>query len=133
MRTTPTFTVEPQSSVMFSNKFGAVIPCVIDAYSTNLKVTWIVLVGDTYIEASDVLGLRLIREDGSLCFPPFIDSQYNANIHNTAYKCVGQTPYGTIGSREVRVKAGKSCLTYLCTCFLSSNHRVFVVLIYQLY
>ena len=112
---TPRFRVEPPPSVLFSNKYGAVIPCVIDVNhytGPNFKITWIALIGDSYIDAEDVPGLRLTRDDGSLCFLPFIESQYNDNIHNINYICVGHTSYGTIGSREVRVKAGESFVTY---------------------
>ena len=66
------------------------------------------LIGDSYIDAEDVPAMRLTRDDGSLCFPPFLESQYNDNIHNTGYVCVGHTSFGTIGSREVRVRAGES-------------------------
>ena len=107
----PTFRVEPPPSVLFSNKYGTVIPCVIDAYhypDPNLKITWMALIGDSYVEMEDVPALRLTRDDGSLCFPPFFESQYNDNIHYNGYVCVGQTSYGSIGSREVRVRAGMS-------------------------
>lgn len=105
----PVFRVEPPPHVVFSNKYGTVIPCQIDAYpGHSVRIAWLATIGDTYVEVENVLGLRLVRDDGSLCFPPFNDTQYNDNIHNNGYICVGHTSYGTIGSREVRVRAGKS-------------------------
>jgi hypothetical protein len=110
--------------VLFSNKYGTVIPCAIDipvtgGYGTGarqLKVKWMALANggqeeDTYVEAHDIIGVRLIREDGSLCLLPFPESQYNDNVHNTGYVCAADTPYGTLGSRRVNVRAGQ-CIIF---------------------
>ncbi|XP_054158871.1 cell adhesion molecule DSCAM-like [Oppia nitens] len=120
-----TFRVEPPPRVLYSNKYGTVIPCSMDTTgpaTDNLKITWMSVTADNtagggggssggqhdsaYAEVNDVVGLRLIREDGSLCLLPFPETHYTDSIHNTVYVCVASLPpYGQIGSRFVKVKA----------------------------
>ena len=129
--TAPTFRVEPPPRVLFSNKYGTVIPCVIDSigyttsasYVTNLKITWMSVMDNneghhSYVEVNDVIGLRLTRDDGSLCLLPFAESLYSDHIHDTIYVCVANTPYGVIGSRLVKVKAGLCAIHFIPICII---------------
>lgn len=53
------------------------------------------------------IGLRHVRPDNSLVFPPFRAEDYRQNIHSNVYKCVATNPIGTIKSRDIIVKAGQ--------------------------
>ncbi|GIX77126.1 down syndrome cell adhesion molecule-like protein Dscam2 [Caerostris darwini] len=58
----------------------------------------------------DLPGLRHVRHDGALVFPPFPAEDYRADVHATIYRCEISNVIGTLGSRDVHVRAGKCFL-----------------------
>ncbi|GFY63067.1 down syndrome cell adhesion molecule-like protein Dscam2 [Trichonephila inaurata madagascariensis] len=104
----PTFTVEPPYLVEFYNTNGAEIPCSAHGRPSPY-VSWVRRV-DSLVE--DIPGLRHIRPNGSLVFMPFGPEDYRQDIHASVYKCVASNIVGTVGSRDVHVRAGKS--TKIC-------------------
>lgn len=67
-------------------------------------VTW--RKADGGAPVAELPGLRQLRPDGSLVFPPFGVDQYRPDVHATSYRCEASNSYGIIGSRDVRVTAG---------------------------
>ena len=57
-------------------------------------------------------GLRYLRADGALVFPPFASSFYSPSVHHTGYVCVAWNLAGTILSAQINVKAGKFYLFF---------------------
>jgi len=52
-------------------------------------------------------GLRHIRSDNSLVFPPFRAQDYRESIHSNVYECLASNIVGTIRSRDVHVPASE--------------------------
>ncbi|RWS30176.1 netrin receptor DSCAM-like protein [Leptotrombidium deliense] len=118
----PKFSDEPANKVTFYNTTGAVIACSANGIPQP-SISWITVhtikhkvnpsmaqqhsFVHTYNKVNDVPGLRYQRPDGSLVFPPFSTDQYNEDIHSQTYRCLATNTYGTVVSRNVRVKAGK--------------------------
>lgn len=97
------FTQEPLNQVTFFNTEGTIVECW--AHSTSpVKITWATSEGK---RLSDVTGLRYIRDDGLLVFPPFSPTDYKQSIHFNQYICIATDEYGSIASRLVTVKGGK--------------------------
>ncbi|GIX84530.1 down syndrome cell adhesion molecule-like protein Dscam2 [Caerostris darwini] len=99
----PTFTVEPPYLVEFYNTNGAEIPCSAHGRPSPY-VSWVRRM-DSLVE--DIPGLRHLRPNGSLVFMPFGPEDYRQDIHASVYKCVASNIVGTVGSRDVHVRAGK--------------------------
>ncbi|GFS52679.1 hypothetical protein TNIN_180811 [Trichonephila inaurata madagascariensis] len=99
----PIFTFEPPSLAVFSNSTGSTIPCNADGRPSPV-IRWVKHDGQT---ASDLPGLRHVRHDGALVFPPFPAEEYRADVHATVYRCEVTNTIGTLGSRDVHVRAGK--------------------------
>ncbi|GBM30479.1 Down syndrome cell adhesion molecule-like protein Dscam2 [Araneus ventricosus] len=99
----PTFTVEPPYQVEFYNTNGAEIPCSAHGRPSPY-ISWVRRV-DAVVE--DIPGLRHLRPNGSLVFMPFGPEDYRQDIHASIYKCVASNIVGTVGSRDVHVRAGK--------------------------
>ncbi|GFR30958.1 down syndrome cell adhesion molecule-like protein Dscam2, partial [Trichonephila clavata] len=68
----------------------------------------------------DVPGLRYTRSDGTLVFPPFPRSDYRQDVHDTVYQCLASNAVGSIVSREVHVRGGKSI--YVCS--FASRYKI---------
>ncbi|XP_075543699.1 cell adhesion molecule Dscam1-like [Dermacentor variabilis] len=98
----PHFLHEPPSRVEFLNGTGAVVPCVVHG-SPAPRVTWSTRAGQPLHE---VPGLRHMRADGSLVLPPFRAEDFKEDVHSAIYRCLGTNSLGTIGSHDVRVRAG---------------------------
>ncbi|CAN8031307.1 unnamed protein product, partial [Ixodes persulcatus] len=97
------FKEEPPSTVLFLNSSGAVVPCSAGGVPTP-STAWRKADGGPVL--TDLPGLRQLRSDGSLVFPPFGADQYRPDVHATSYRCEASNSYGSIGSRDVRVSAG---------------------------
>ncbi|XP_067138807.1 cell adhesion molecule Dscam1-like isoform X1 [Centruroides vittatus] len=96
----PTIVREPPMHVNFYNTTGTIIPCV--TKSTPLpEVRWTSSDG---IAVKDIPGLRHVRSDGSLVFPPFPAEKYRQDVHSAVYRCVASNVLGVIGSRNVNVR-----------------------------
>ncbi|GIY60673.1 down syndrome cell adhesion molecule-like protein Dscam2 [Caerostris darwini] len=104
----PNFSIEPPNRVEFSNSSGTVIPCSAHG-SPHPLITWVKGDGEVL---QDLSGLRYVRHDGTLVFPPFPGEEYRADVHATVYRCEASNAAGTIGSRDVHVRAGKIGLIY---------------------
>ncbi|GFT05477.1 down syndrome cell adhesion molecule-like protein Dscam2 [Nephila pilipes] len=97
----PIFTFEPPSLAVFSNSTGSTIPCNADGRPSPV-IRWVKHDGQT---APDLPGLRHVRHDGALVFPPFPAEEYRADVHATVYRCEVSNTIGTLGSRDVHVRA----------------------------
>lgn len=106
----PTFTVEPPYLVEFYNTNGAEVPCSAHGRPSP-HVSWVRRVGSA---VSDIPGLRHLRPNGSLVFLPFGPEDYRQDIHASVYRCVASNIVGTVGSRDVHVRAG-TLLIYIYT------------------
>ncbi|KAK8774909.1 hypothetical protein V5799_010558 [Amblyomma americanum] len=102
------FKEEPPGWVPFLNSTGAVVPCSAGG-SPPPTVTW--RKADGGAPVTELPGLRQLRPDGSLVFPPFGVDQYRPDVHATSYRCEASNSYGIIGSRDVRVAAGTCTLS----------------------
>ncbi|XP_067138815.1 cell adhesion molecule Dscam1-like isoform X2 [Centruroides vittatus] len=96
----PFFMYEPPNHVEFSNTTGTVIPCSARATPTA-SIKWTMVDGSP---VTDIPGLRHLRPDGSLVFPPFRAEDFRQDVHAAIYRCVATNPIGTIGSRDVKVR-----------------------------
>ncbi|GFY44736.1 down syndrome cell adhesion molecule-like protein Dscam2 [Trichonephila inaurata madagascariensis] len=100
----PVFRTEPSSRVEFSNSSGTELRCSSDGIP-NPRLSWQTRDGGN---TRDVPGLRYTRSDGTLVFPPFPRSDYRQDVHDTVYQCLASNAVGSIVSREVHVRGGKS-------------------------
>ncbi|XP_023234039.1 Down syndrome cell adhesion molecule-like protein Dscam2 isoform X1 [Centruroides sculpturatus] len=100
--TGPSLDYEPPFKVHFDNNTGTAVRC--SAQGTpKPTIHW--ERSDLNSRVQDIPGLRLIRPDGSMIFPPFSSSNYRRDIHDTIYRCIATNRVGSIGSRDVHVKA----------------------------
>lgn len=99
------FLNEPPSSVQFSNAAGVVVTCNAGG-SPQPSIVWHKSDGEVISESSSD-GLRYVRSDGSLVFRPFDAKNIRPEVHSTVYRCVAHNEHGTLGSRDVRIEAGK--------------------------
>lgn len=76
----PIFIDEPPSRMHFSNTTGTVITCSASTAIPPVKVWWILADSQTIV--TDVAGLRYVRPNGQLVFPPFALDQYRQDIHS---------------------------------------------------
>ncbi|RWS07252.1 netrin receptor DSCAM-like protein, partial [Dinothrombium tinctorium] len=94
------FILEPPSRIDFYNTTGALIPCAaIGEPKPNL---WWIVEPDGY-KVTEIPGLRHLRSDGSLVFPPFKASDYRQDVHAATYRCIAGNNFGIIGSKDVHV------------------------------
>lgn len=98
------FTHEPPSKVTFFNTDGIIVDCKANSSESMVKITWSSSSGQRLM---DFPGLRYIRNDGYLVFPPFSPNDYKQSIHSTSYICIATDNYGSISSRLVTIKGGK--------------------------
>ncbi|XP_055925124.1 cell adhesion molecule Dscam2-like isoform X2 [Argiope bruennichi] len=96
----PIFRNEPPSRIEFSNSSGTEIRCNADGIPTP-TISWQTKDGTI---SRDMPGLRHMRSDGTLVFPPFSKSDYRQEVHDTVYQCVASNNVGIILSREVHVR-----------------------------
>lgn len=72
--------------------------------SLNEQIDWL---NNEHFKLKEIPGLRYIRTDGALVFPPFASSFYSPSVHHTGYVCVAWNSAGTIISAQINVKAGE--------------------------
>ncbi|XP_022258107.1 Down syndrome cell adhesion molecule-like protein Dscam2 [Limulus polyphemus] len=97
----PAFITEPPSQVTFLNSSGEGVSCLVTR-SPSTVVTWTKTDGSSVV---DIPGVLYVRSDGALFFPPFHPGDYRPEVHNAIYRCVASNIIGSVGSRNVRVRA----------------------------
>ncbi|KAG8200003.1 hypothetical protein JTE90_006241 [Oedothorax gibbosus] len=97
----PSFFSEPPGRVEFQNDTGTIIPCSAQGHPAP-TVTWTQQDGNPL---RDVVGIRHLRPDGSLVFPPFSAEDFRQGVHDAVYRCAATNSVGSILSREVHIKA----------------------------
>ncbi|CAH1377592.1 unnamed protein product, partial [Tenebrio molitor] len=100
----PVFLLEPPAHLTFSNTSGSQVSCSAHGSPTP-QVDWLLQDGQT---VTAVPGLRQSLGNGTLYFPPFRGEDYRKDVHSTVYRCRASNLAGTILSRDVNVRAGKS-------------------------
>lgn len=104
----PVFEHEPPDHVDFSSLSGTTIPCSAKG-NPRPSIKW--LQADSNTVANNGR-FRRIANNGSLTFLSFQSEDYRPDVHATVYRCIATNSVGTIVSREVHIKAGKS-ITHL--------------------
>ncbi|KAG8193120.1 hypothetical protein JTE90_004944 [Oedothorax gibbosus] len=99
----PSFRNEPPAKIEFSNSSGTELRCNADGVPAP-RITWLSRDGTP---TRDVPGLRHMRSDGTLVFPPFSRQDYRQDVHDAVYQCSASNAVGSILSREVHVRGGK--------------------------
>ncbi|XP_025414605.1 Down syndrome cell adhesion molecule-like protein Dscam2 isoform X19 [Sipha flava] len=97
----PMFIKEPENRVDFSNTTGATVECTARG-SPRPEIIWIRADGTA---VGDVPGLRQVKGDGNLVFPPFRAEDYKQEVHAQVYICMAKNRVGVIHSRDVNVRA----------------------------
>ncbi|XP_050520785.1 cell adhesion molecule Dscam2 isoform X35 [Daktulosphaira vitifoliae] len=100
----PMFIKEPENRVDFSNTTGATVECTARG-SPRPEIIWIRADGTA---VGDVPGLRQVKGDGNLVFPPFRAEDYRQDVHAQVYICMAKNRVGVIHSRDVNVRAAVS-------------------------
>lgn len=116
----PHFIVEPPAWLEFTNQTGATVWCAAAGHPQP-TVMWLAAselsASSSATNAVEIAGLRRITNsaghNSSLIFPPFAATAYRPDVHSTAYRCRASSPAGTILSREMRLRAGKT-IHYFC-------------------
>ncbi|OQR71412.1 hypothetical protein BIW11_01502 [Tropilaelaps mercedesae] len=98
------FREEPPSAVVFLNSTGAVIPCDGGGISKP-RAVWTRPDGTPL---SPIAGLRQFRNDGSMVLQPFAGDQFRTEVHSGLFRCQLTSDAGSIGSRDVRISAGRA-------------------------
>ncbi|GFV45625.1 down syndrome cell adhesion molecule-like protein Dscam2 [Trichonephila clavipes] len=96
----PRFRVEPPFRIEFSNSSGAEVRCSADG-APPLRISWQNREG---ANARDIPGIRYMRSDGTLVFPPFSREDYRQDVHDTLYQCLASNNVGAIISKETHVR-----------------------------
>ncbi|XP_046410303.1 dscam family member AbsCAM isoform X7 [Neodiprion pinetum] len=97
----PSFLIEPQSRIEFSNSSGAWLDCAASG-SPLPNIDWVTADG---LPASDVPGVRRVLRNGTLVLLPFPAAAYRQDVHSTAYRCVASNTVGRVLTRDVQVRA----------------------------
>lgn len=77
----PIFIDEPPSRISFANSTGTVISCSATSSISSVKIWWINADSQTIVQ--EITGIRYIRPNGQLVFPPFDLDQYRQDVHST--------------------------------------------------
>nr|CAD7393255.1 unnamed protein product [Timema cristinae] len=97
----PNFVSEPSSKVEFTNTSGGRIDC--SAKGNPMpNVEWL---GGDKLAVSTIPGIRLVRSNGSIIFPPFDAEAFRQDVHWAVYRCVASNSVGSIVSRDITVRA----------------------------
>ncbi|CAN8004182.1 unnamed protein product, partial [Ixodes pacificus] len=103
--TGPSFSVEPPTRVTFYNSTGALVPCTAVG-QPRPDVHWVRAA--TGHPVRDVPGVLAARYDGTLVFSPFRAQDYRQDVHAATYRCLASNSAGSVGSRDVHVRASES-------------------------
>ncbi len=104
----PTFTTEPPNKVIYLNSSGESVHCAAMG-NPRPTISWVLSDGTT---VQDLPGLRLALANGTLLFLPFMAESYRQDVHASTYRCIASNLVGKIGSRDIRVRAGKFSLYF---------------------
>lgn len=104
----PVFLKEPINRIDFSNSTGAVVECRASGHPQP-ELIWVRSDGTA---VGDVPGLRQVLSNGNLVFPPFQAEDYRQEVHAQVYACLAKNQFGSIISRDVHVRAGRSTFDY---------------------
>ena len=100
----PQFVSVPPPRVDFAHNSGATLVC--SAYGQPTPtVQWILADDDSPVV--EVENLRLVTENGTLTFPPFLPDDYVSAVHEASYRCIARNRVGSIRSPTIRANAGK--------------------------
>jgi len=105
----PVFVSEPLSKVEFTNSTGGRVDCSARGNPAP-NVEWL---GPDNLPVSSIPGIRIVLTNGSIYFPPFEAEVFRQDVHWAVYRCVVSNSVGTIVSRDVTVRAGKTTRTSL--------------------
>lgn len=105
----PVFLKEPGNRIDFSNSTGSVVECRASG-NPPPEIIWVRSDGTA---VGDVPGLRQVLSNGNLVFPPFRAEDYRQDVHAQAYACLAKNQFGSIISRDVNVRAGKSSTAHI--------------------
>ncbi|XP_077560091.1 cell adhesion molecule Dscam1-like isoform X2 [Haemaphysalis longicornis] len=94
--------MEPPSRVTFYNSTGALVPCSVQG-DPRPDIHWVR--SSTGLPMRDVPGVLAVRADGTLSFAPFRAQDYRQDVHAATYRCVASNAAGSVGSRDVQVRA----------------------------
>ncbi|KAL1414495.1 hypothetical protein MTO96_000897 [Rhipicephalus appendiculatus] len=98
----PASSWNPPSRVTFYNSTGALVPCTVQG-DPRPDVHWVR--ASTGLPVRDVPGVVTARADGTLSFAPFRAQDYRQDVHAATYRCVASNAAGSVGSRDVQVRA----------------------------
>lgn len=62
----------------------------------------------SFIPFSFYFIFRQITGNGTLYFPPFLGQYFRADVHEGIYRCKASNQAGTVLSRDVDIRAGKT-------------------------
>ncbi|XP_071806322.1 cell adhesion molecule DSCAM-like isoform X2 [Asterias amurensis] len=98
----PQFVSVPPPRVDFAHNSGATLVC--SAYGQPTPtVQWILADDDSPVV--EVENLRLVTENGTLTFPPFLPDDYVSAVHEASYRCIARNRVGSIRSPTIRANA----------------------------
>ena len=100
----PVFVSEPPSKMEFINSTGGRVDCSARGNPTP-NVEWL---GPDNLPVTSIPGIRIVLGNGSIYFPPFEAEVFRQDVHWAVYRCVVSNSVGTIVSRDVTVRAGKT-------------------------
>lgn len=101
--------MEPPSRVTFYNSTGALVPCSVQG-DPRPDIHWVR--ASTGLPMRDVPGVLAVRADGTLSFAPFRAQDYRQDVHAATYRCVASNAAGSVGSRDVQVRASEYTLLW---------------------
>ncbi|KAL1130470.1 hypothetical protein AAG570_011718 [Ranatra chinensis] len=96
--------MEPPSRLEFSNSSGGWLDCSATGHPQP-QIDWLSLDGSPLAE---VPALRRSLRNGTLLLMPFSAELYRQDVHSAIYRCSATNAVGTVVSRDVHVRAGKS-------------------------
>lgn len=99
----PSFFEEPPFRVDFLNEKGMTVNCSAKGRPKPM-ITWSNNDGTPLF---DVPGLRYVAPNGALVFNPFPAESYRPDVHLGMYRCIAANSFGTIVSRDMRLRAGE--------------------------
>ncbi|XP_023290163.1 Down syndrome cell adhesion molecule-like protein Dscam2 [Orussus abietinus] len=97
----PSFAVEPQSKVEFTNMSGGRVDCAARG-NPEPTVDWLAADGGSI---SSIPGIRHVLGNGTIHFPAFGAEAFRQDVHWASYRCSAINSVGAIVSRDVAVRA----------------------------
>ncbi|KAL3204023.1 hypothetical protein MRX96_011852 [Rhipicephalus microplus] len=94
---------ERATSVAYGSSWFGTVPTAIRWETRRPDVHWVR--ASTGLAVRDVPGVVTSRADGTLSFAPFRAQDYRQDLHAATYRCVASNAAGSVGSRDVQVRA----------------------------